>query len=187
MIWSTMITLSQSFPPLMPKISGTGLPQLQVCLTACCVGKKKNKFLFRFEFCHALLLLTIPLLFCQWGAAILPSLHHSLLSRLSLLLWWLRVSWEGWDLSQLSDHDGGEWLVYACWSALVPHRYARFLSCFFTIGNETLWRVQISSRVSSITPFVWNTSSLQISDLSPLPPTPGLNCEAKINFVGLQV
>jgi len=63
MMGSTMVILYQSFPPLVLKISDTGLLQLQVCLTMLCGGTKKIIF-FRFGFCHAFLLLTIPLLFC---------------------------------------------------------------------------------------------------------------------------
>lgn len=71
-----------------------------------------------------------------------------------------------------------------CWSVFVPNHTARSLSCFFTIGKETLSKAQIPSQVASNTPSLWNTASLQISDLSPLPPTwDRLNCDTKVTLL----
>lgn len=128
MIWSTMVTQSHSVPHLMLKISDTGLPQLQVCLTMCNLSQILILSCFTFVdysptltgSCHPPF--SMPLIIVS--AAPLAVVAQCFLGAMGFVsaLW----SWHREDL------------VYACWSALVLNHHARSLSYFFSTGKETL-------------------------------------------------
>lgn len=165
-------------------IGDMSLPQLQVCLTTWCV-KKKQKYFSDFIF--------VIVHFYEYSPALLLMriCHFPFFTPLIIILAVpVAVMVEGflWVMGFVSALWSWQWqgLVYACWSALIPNHHAKSQSCFFTIGKETFCRVQISYWAASNTQSVWDTASLRVSYLSPLPPTPGrLNCEAKISLVCL--